>query len=132
MGRYLASRFLQTLVVLAIVTTGVFFMVNLLPGDPVLIYAGADVNARDADGVTPLMWAGFQNETPDIFRLLLDAGADVRARDSRGRTPLMWAAWGKKGTTEILGLLLDAGADVHALDQQGQSYEDFFEKVRER
>ena len=42
MGRYLLSRFLQTLVVLAIVTTGVFFMVNLLPGDPVFIYAGVE------------------------------------------------------------------------------------------
>jgi peptide/nickel transport system permease protein len=47
MGRYLASRFLQTLVVLAIVTTGVFFMVSILPGDPVLIYAGVEDLAQE-------------------------------------------------------------------------------------
>jgi peptide/nickel transport system permease protein len=42
MGKYLLNRILQTLVVLLIVTTAVFFMVNLLPGDPVYIYAQSD------------------------------------------------------------------------------------------
>lgn len=42
MAKYLLMRVLQTLVVLVIVTTAVFFMVNLLPGDPVYIYAQND------------------------------------------------------------------------------------------
>ena len=47
MGRYLGMRLLQTLVVLIIVTTSVFFMVNLLPGDPVYIYAQSDNLTQD-------------------------------------------------------------------------------------
>ena len=47
-----------------------------------LIDAGADVNAKDADGSTVLMHAvsGGERET---VKLLLDAGADVNARDDR-------------------------------------------------
>jgi len=44
--------------------------------------AGADVNAKDVEGVTPLMYA----ETPGQTRLLIAAGADVNAKDVSGAT----------------------------------------------
>ncbi len=40
-----------------------------------LLDAGADVNARDKDGLTPLMWAALLNQNPEVIRILLDAGA---------------------------------------------------------
>ena len=49
--------------------------------------AGADVNARDERGRTPLHWAAHYTETPAVIATLLDAGADAKAKDFRGSTP---------------------------------------------
>ncbi|HUB66694.1 MAG TPA: ankyrin repeat domain-containing protein [Candidatus Methylacidiphilales bacterium] len=50
-----------------------------------LLAHGADVNARDNHGQTPLYWAGNNREAAE---LLLAHGADVNARDNKGFTPL--------------------------------------------
>jgi hypothetical protein len=55
-----------------------------------LIEAGADVNAKDDEGLTPLMIAAHYS-TPEMVTLLIDAGADVNAKDDDGQTPLMYA-----------------------------------------
>ena len=46
---------------------------------------GAEVDARDQDGMTPLLLAA-QRGHLEMVRLLLAAGADVGARDRQGRT----------------------------------------------
>jgi ankyrin repeat protein len=53
-----------------------------------LLKAGAQVNARDAAGRTPLLWA-LMVSTPVVVRHLLDAGADVNGADREGHTPMM-------------------------------------------
>jgi len=60
------------------------------------IKAGADVNARDKNGWTPLMYAAWKNQNPEVIKVLLEAGADVNARNKYGGTPLMYAAWENK------------------------------------
>ena len=52
--------------------------------------AGADVNAKDILGCTPLFNAAFGGHK-EIAELLIDAGADVNAKDEGGDTPLDWA-----------------------------------------
>ena len=74
-----------------------------------LIDAGADVNARDIDGWTPLMYAALNGHT-EIVELLIESGADVNAEDNNGQTVLMFATRG--GHTEIVEILIKAGADV--------------------
>ena len=50
-----------------------------------LVDAGADVNAKNNDGVPPLMCC----DDPDSMQVLLEAGADANATDNDGYTPLM-------------------------------------------
>jgi Putative peptidoglycan binding domain/Ankyrin repeats (3 copies)/Ankyrin repeats (many copies) len=52
---------------------------------------GANVNARDEAGWTPLM-AAAQEGLPRVFSLLLKSGADVNAQSTHGETALMIAA----------------------------------------
>ena len=70
---------------------------------------GADVNAIDSRGFSPLFFAIIKEpENPEIVRILVNAGADVNAKDSRGHSMLWWAIL--EENPEIVGILLDAGA----------------------
>jgi ankyrin repeat protein len=46
---------------------------------------GADVNARDADGFSPLHWAASRGDN-DVIRYLVSKGADATAVSRRGHT----------------------------------------------
>jgi ankyrin repeat protein len=82
-----------------------------------LVEAGADVNAANDFGATPLMWCA--GDLPKV-RYLLAKGASVTARSKIGRTPLMIAA-NYDGSVEIARLMIEKGADVKARDESGGS-----------
>lgn len=86
-----------------------------------LLNAGVDVDAKDNDGWTALMWAaGLGRER--IVRLLLNAGADVNAKNKYGSTALMSAAeFGEFGNEDCIERLLNAGADVNAKSKDGHT-----------
>ncbi|KAM7188963.1 hypothetical protein V8F33_010297 [Rhypophila sp. PSN 637] len=81
-----------------------------------LLKAGADVNAKDDDGGTPLQWAS-RNGHNSVVQQLLVAGADVNAKAIDGGTPLHWASG--NGHDSVVQQLLEAGADVNAKDYYG-------------
>ena len=51
-----------------------------------LIEAGANRNATDSDGWTPLHYAAERDDT-ECIAVLLAAGADMSIKDNEGRTP---------------------------------------------
>ena len=86
--------------------------------------AGADPNARDEDGDTPLHHLASDLDevdgAPQMAILLLDAGANPNARDNRGATPLHAVYMGTHSAgLEFVVLLLEAGADPNARDHAG-------------
>ena len=68
--------------------------------------AGADVNAKDDVGKTPLHWTAYYGHK-EIVELLIAKGADVNVLDGGGYTPLDRAI--KKNHTEIADLLRKHG-----------------------
>ena len=49
----------------------------------ILLESGADVNVKDGDGATALMYALLIRGDADVVKVLLDAGADVNGKKRR-------------------------------------------------
>ncbi len=81
--------------------------------------SGADINARDQYGNTPLHKAAGYG-SPSVVTALLDSGADFNARDVYGYKPLHEAAQGNPNPAVTVALL-DAGADVNAVSGDGDT-----------
>lgn len=88
-----------------------------------LLAAGADVNAADERGFTPLFCACHNGDEdrgyPDVVQTLLAAGADKEARLGYGVRPLMYAAG--HGEAAVVQALLAAGADPLARNEGGRT-----------
>ena len=77
----------------------------------------AAIDAKQADGRTPLYQAASIGNASHIVRLLLDRGADPNASTATGATPLMAAA--NRGDVEVIQLLLSKKAEVNARSGTG-------------
>ena len=77
-----------------------------------------DVNRKQADGTTALMWVVRRDDVAGA-RALLRAGARVDEANVNGVTPLHLACG--NGSAAMIGLLLDAGASIEKLDGAGET-----------
>ena len=75
-----------------------------------LLDRGADIEARNNWGRTPLLIVARETGNAEMAALLIDAGAEVNVRDRGGESPLDLAAW--RGFAELVDLLLDEGAEL--------------------
>ncbi len=83
-----------------------------------LITAGADVNAPDGNGITPLLMAIKMNNL-EALRALISARARIDLQDVDGNTPLMIAAL--NGKTSIVRALIAAHANTTLRNNAGQT-----------
>ncbi len=108
-----------------------------------LIDSGANVNAKDEFGRTPLISCFSEFSGSDdyffvfsalygcrnIVKLLIDSGADVNQQDDEGKTALIYAITifddDLGYTAPIIKDLLNAGADINLKDKRGKSALDY-------
>ena len=85
-----------------------------------LIKNGAQVNAKDSKGETPLHYSAKSNSTPFTFYELITGGADVNARDENRQTPLHFGTINYNSLHLIISLI-SHGADINAKDNEGKT-----------
>lgn len=76
-----------------------------------LLLYGADIEARDYNGKTPLLHAVSQRKQLPVVLELLEHGADPNARSMQGTTALTPAIAGRN--LDLIKTLLDYGADIN-------------------
>jgi ankyrin repeat protein len=88
----------------------------------VLLENKADINARCARGITPLMWIACENGSVTLS-WMIDHGADIHAQSHDGRTALLWAA--RHGAAAAMDTLIHYGADMRHTCKKGYSILDY-------
>jgi hypothetical protein len=93
-----------------------------------LVDAGADVNASDIEGWTPLHFAA-RAQIPKTVEYLLKHGALPNPQDSHGNTPLFRAVGTSRGRSDVITLLRNAGADPFIENNYGNSPIDLARRI---
>lgn len=86
----------------------------------VLPVLGADVNAKDNLGFTPLHFCSMLGQF-DHVRALISCGADLEAMNNQGWTPLHTAVINYRGDIDTIRLLLENGAKIKARTNDGKT-----------
>ncbi|KAI7854333.1 hypothetical protein BDC45DRAFT_569438 [Circinella umbellata] len=81
-----------------------------------------DIDARDEDGTTPLIYAACFGKV-DIAQALLEAGAKTDVQDSYGWSALMWAT--NNNQEAVVKVLLESGASSNTRSAKGRTVFDF-------
>lgn len=92
-----------------------------------LISAGANVNAQDIAGETPLYYSFGDTQNLDVLKMLLRHGADVTLTNINGEQPLYWAVVSEN--TNAVVMLLQSGADPSLKDRFGKTPLDYAKEL---
>ena len=84
-----------------------------------LVKAGADVRATDAERATCLMFAAYHRHTDAVRYLVCLPEVDLDHQGRKNRTALHFAVCQKHA--EVVEVLIDAGADIEAKNVEGRS-----------
>ncbi|HEV2601147.1 MAG TPA: ankyrin repeat domain-containing protein [Candidatus Babeliales bacterium] len=78
-----------------------------------ILAKGVDINIRNEDGQTPLIYAAKMGKL-DVVQFLVAQGADINIQDQLGRTSLMYAI--KLSKLDVVKFLIEKGAAVDVQD----------------
>lgn len=81
---------------------------NMKPSEWRSLAESEDINLKDGQGNTPLLYACFTRDY-DLVRSLIKAGADLEVKNSKGNTAIFMTY-----QKNIIELLIQAGANVNA------------------
>jgi hypothetical protein len=84
-----------------------------------LLAEGANINERDSNGWTALMYAAWKNNI-DAAKYLIESGADVNAKDIHNDKDALLIAT-NYSLLEMMKLLTDKGANIESTDYQGDT-----------
>jgi hypothetical protein len=98
-----------------------------------LLQNGADINIRNEDGETPLLFA-MKIESKAVTKYLLEKGADIEIRDSNGDTPLISLIDSFcffDNFVELLSLFISYGANTQAVNAKMETPLQIVEKYKD-
>lgn len=81
----------------------------------------AESNSKDADGMTPVLWAAFEGRL-EALKLLVGRGGDPDKSDQFGNTALHLAS--AKGHMPCVDFLVQFGVNLYALDIDNHTAQD--------
>lgn len=82
---------------------------------------GANINAKDEEGLSPLHYASYIGYPPDVFELFINLGADANVKDETSElTPLMISS-AVSPYTKVIEILCENYADIEAKDMAGNT-----------
>ncbi len=93
----------------------------------ILIERGANIEAKDDYGNTPLIMASIVDWVGGV-KFLIGIGADIEAKDNDGRTPLIKAT--VYACVEVVKLLIESGADLEAKNNFGNDFTRYLSQMR--
>ena len=86
-----------------------------------LIQAGANIDAQDAEGFTPLMRVTQTSGPIELFNILMAQSADVNLKNNDGLTALHLYYGGKEMSHMYTQPILDADFDINSVTNKGES-----------
>lgn len=86
-----------------------------------LIAKGADINAHNEWGLTPIMLAAQYNRSVVVIKALLEAGADIHEAEPKYRSNALHLAADSTTNSKVIEVLLDAGANLDARNYLGET-----------
>ena len=87
-----------------------------------LVAGGAEPDAPDAEGTTPLLMVAWRGKV-ELAVMLVELGANVSGTGRNLARPLHWAV--RRGHMGLLEYLVDVGADPSAKDASGRKPRDW-------
>lgn len=88
-----------------------------------LLQRGADVHAKDKNGMTAFGIAAIDREycAWEIIPMLLDAGANINEQDENGETAVMAYAYGAGESPSYIKFFLERGANPNLRNKEGNT-----------
>jgi len=91
----------------------------------VLLDSGANVNAKDKEGHTPVLEVlrtfAYDDKNLAVAQLLVERGADVNTRSNHNYEETLLHVASKQVHLKFVQVLLDCGANVNAVDNEGRT-----------